>query len=281
MNVTIIFFSQTGNTRKVAENMATVFQEAGHSVQTIPLKKATPDDATKCDLLGIGAPCFVHQAPTPIKNYLRSLPSLNSKRSFVFATSAAAPGRVLYDMTKLLQHKGANVIGGFLARGEIYYPVPYLIGKFPGHPNEEDLDRARHFASAVIEHVSASHSGPLPESRTDALRPGRRLYDLMGLAFSDPSIRLVMPEPKPDPTKCDQCQWCVYECPMDNITLQPYPVLDDRCIRCYRCLTGCPQEAFSLGKVQSQLFNVVATIMYNPHFGRWFGDLKPGEQVYG
>lgn len=145
MNVTIIYFSQTGNTRRVAEAMAGAFREVGHFTRTISLKKATPHDATTCDLLGIGTPCFSSQAPTPIKAFLRTLPPLNQKRAFVFATSGGAPGRVLFDLTHLLLRKGADVVGGFLSRGELYHPAPCLIGRFPKRPNEEDFARARQF----------------------------------------------------------------------------------------------------------------------------------------
>jgi len=277
MYVTMIYFSQTGNTRKVAEAMAGAFQEAEHSARTVSLKKATPEDATKGDLLGVGTPCFVNHAPTPVKEFLRTLPPLNDRRAFVFATSGGAPGRVLYDLTCLLRSKGADVVGGFMARGECYHPAPSIIGRFPGRPNAEDLARARCFARAVAEHVSAGCSGLLPESRPDALKPGWGFYDLVALTISDASMRFLMPEPKPDSARCDQCQWCVYECPMDNITLQPYPVLGNQCIRCYRCLTGCPQKAFDADLWFS---NLVVLSLYNVTFERWFGDLEPGEQVY-
>jgi len=56
MDIKIVYFSQTGNTRKVAEVMATTFGHLGHSVQTLPIKKASPKDITRCDLLGIGSP---------------------------------------------------------------------------------------------------------------------------------------------------------------------------------------------------------------------------------
>jgi len=277
MDVTLIYFSQTGNTRQVAETMAGAFREAGHSTRTISFKKVVPEDATKGDLLGVGAPCFSSQAPTPVKEFLRTLPSLDGRPAFVFATSGGAPGRVLYDLTRLLRLKGADVIGGFLARGQVYDPAPCLIGRFPGRPNAQDLERARRFAVAVAEHVSASRSGPLAESRPDALKPGWGFYDGVALISTDPLLRFLLPQPKPDPTRCNQCRWCVYECPTHNIALQPYPVLSSQCIRCYRCLTGCPHQAFD---ADWRFGNLAILSFYNTAFERWFGDLEPGEQIY-
>ena len=108
MNITMVYFSQTGNTRKVADAMGMTFQEAGHHVQKIPLGEATPDMMTG-DLLGAGVPCFGCQAPSPMRHFLRRLPELNGKRAFVFATAGGAPGKVLYDMTRLLRSKGAEI----------------------------------------------------------------------------------------------------------------------------------------------------------------------------
>ena len=45
MDVTLIHFSQTGNTRKVAKTMAEAFREAGHVARTVSLKDATPQAA--------------------------------------------------------------------------------------------------------------------------------------------------------------------------------------------------------------------------------------------
>lgn len=277
MDVTLIYFSQTGNTRRVAQAMAEAFRQAGCATRSVSLKKASPQDAVACDLLGIGTPCFSSQAPTPIKTFLENLPPLERKPSFVFATSSSAPGRVLYDLTRLLRARGADVISGFLTRGEVHHPAPCLIGRMPGRPNAEDLAAARRFAAAVAEHVAAGRSGPVAESRPDAFRPRRGFYDLVALLSTDGFLRRVLPEPRLDATRCNQCRWCVYECPMHNITLAPYPILGDDCIRCYRCLAGCPQRAFD---ADWRLGNLAILAFYNTAFERWFGDLKPGERIY-
>jgi len=277
VNITLIYFSQTGNTRRVAQAMAEALRQAGHATRTISLKKATPQDAITGDLLGVGSPCFSSQAPTPVKAFLQTLLPLENRRAFVFATSGGAPGRVLYDLASLLRSKGAEVVGGFLARGELHHPAPCLIGRMPGRPNAEDLTWARRFAIAVAEHVSAGRSGPVAESRPDAFRLRRGFYDLVASLSTDGFLRRVLPEPKLEVARCNQCGWCVHECPVHNIALQPYPVLGNQCIRCYRCLAGCPQQAFA---ADWRLGNLAVLSFYNTTFERWFGDLEPGEQIY-
>ena len=277
MNVSMVYFSQTGNTRKVAEAMASGFHDLGHSVRTVSLKQASPEDVATGDLLGVGSPCFTGQAPTPIKDFLRGLPALDNRRAFVFATSGGAPGKVLFDLTRLLRRKGAEVVGGTLIRGECFHPAPCFIGRYPGRPNGEDLARAQRFAMAVAEHVSAGSAGPVAESHPDALKQQWGFYDFEGLFTPDPLVRLVMSKPKLNRSLCDNCQWCVYECPMDNIILKPYPILGGRCIRCYRCLTGCPQKAFYANLLVG---NLVLLSLHNTTFERWFGDMDCDEAIY-
>lgn len=277
MNVTMVCFSQTGNTRRVAEAMAAAFRAAGHTPQIVSLKEATPQHATTGNLLGIGTPCLSSQAPTPMKAFLRSLPQLDGRRAFVFATSGGAPGRVSYDLTRLLRDRGAEVVGGFLTRGEVHHPAPCLTGRMAGRPNEEDLADARGFAAAVAEHVSSGRAGPVDIGRPDAFRPGRGFYDLVAAISTDGFLRFMLPEPETDPARCNQCGWCVRQCPTQNIVLEPHPVLADRCIRCYRCTTGCPQEALT---TDWRWGNLAVWAFYNTALERWFGDLKPGERIY-
>ena len=155
MRVTLICFSQTGNTRKVAGAMARAFSNAGHVPETVSLISATPEDAATGELLGVGTPCFSGRAPTPVKEFIRRLPSLDGQPAFVFATSGGAPGRVLYDLTSFLRWKGAHVLGRFLARGAVHHPAPHLTGQFPERPNGRDLARAHRFAQAVAGCASA------------------------------------------------------------------------------------------------------------------------------
>ncbi len=276
MNIKIIYFSQTGNTRTVAKEMASVCRKAGHTVQTIAFKNVTYDDFNSADLIGVGAPCFESQAPTPVREYLHNLPFLDGKKAFVFSTSSGAPGRVLWDLTKPLQLKGAVVLGGFLCRGVCSYPMPCIVGRFPDHPNQTDLKNARKFAASLLKHMASGSSTPMADSHPDALRHGLGLYNMMGVIFKDPLKRFIMPRPRADDT-CNACEWCVKECPTNSMRLNPEPEITDTCIRCYRCMNGCPNQALS---VNWGISNFMAWTLYNTTFERWFGDVKPGEKFY-
>ncbi|MBD3345684.1 MAG: hypothetical protein GF401_11540 [Chitinivibrionales bacterium] len=277
MKISIIYFSQTGNTKKVAATIADAFSNQKHNVKLIALKSASHEDIVSSDLFGIGCPCFSSQAPTPSKKFINGLPFLSQKKAFVFATSGAAPGRVLYDLSYLIRKRGAIIIGGFLSRGTLYHPAPCLLGRIPNRPNDEDLSRAKRFANAINRHILNNKSGLISESHHTTLKRKNGFYDLVALICRDSFLRFALPKPKHNIQKCNKCGLCAKECPMDNITLNPFPVVSTECIRCYRCLAVCPQKAFNANWWQG---NIAIQFFYNTVFERWFGDLEPGEPIY-
>jgi flavodoxin/NAD-dependent dihydropyrimidine dehydrogenase PreA subunit len=276
MKFLLITFSQTGNTRKIADVIAKTFLEKKQTVVSIPLEKANPADVSRYDCIGIGCPCFSSQAPTPVKDFLRTLPLLNKVPGFVFATSGGGPGRVLFDMAEILRTKGVDIIGGFLSRGECFHPAPSIYGKFKGRPNSDDLAKAAKFAMGILDKLLFHQMDSIPYTRPDATSLPWGFYGIAANISSDPALRLLMPKPKLDPKSCNKCEWCVKECPMKNIEMSPFPAIGNRCIRCYRCLTGCKQKAFTA----NWLFgNVVVWSLYNDTFERIFGDIQPGEKT--
>ena len=150
-------------------------------------------------------------------------------------------------------------------------------GQFPNRPNVADLLQARQFALTIADRKLDHSARNLTQSYTDTIKPKWGFYELLGLTSTDRILRLLMPEPKIMIGKCDQCRLCACQCPLDNITLNPYPSLGDRCIRCYYCLTICPQQAF---EADWRFADPFLQLLYNRHFMRWFGDLKAGESIY-
>jgi ferredoxin len=74
-----------------------------------------------------------------------------------------------------------------------------------------------------------------------------------------------------------ECKWCEAECPTNSIKLSPMPVVAKTCFRCYRCLTGCPENALS---VKWGISNFAVWSLYNQTFERWLGDIQQGEIFY-
>ena len=277
MQVTLICFSLTGNTLKIADAMSEALHEAKHSVRTYSLEQVNSVDLSRSDLIGVGSACHSSKAPAPVIDYLESLPKLDNLNAFVFATCGGASGRVLSDLARPLRSRGANIIGEFLAFGEVHHPAPSLIGRLPGRPNGVDFAQARHFAISMISRLANPGFDPHPQGRAEAAKPHFGFYDIVAAMTPDTVMRTFMPEPQLAQSRCDLCRLCVRACPISNISLKPYPVIGDQCIRCYCCYTICPREAFW---ANWRFGDLLVRCLYNTAFVRWFGDLKSRGSLY-
>jgi flavodoxin/NAD-dependent dihydropyrimidine dehydrogenase PreA subunit len=275
MDVTLLYFSKTGNTRKIARSMAAGFMQAGNFVRVISMEEANPADTLECELIGVGSPTYSSRAPTPVLEFISRLPSLSQVSAFVFATCGGAPGRVLFDLASGLHDKGAIVVDDFLSRGEVHHPAPHMKGYSKGRPNVEDEDRAKQFAQRLVECFPTDPSLEGNTRKRERIRLRGRLYSFLGGSINDQRLRMMMPQPQLELERCNRCEWCVSECPVGNMVMDPFPRVGDACIRCYRCLSGCPQGAL---QVNWKIVDPVLWFLYNPRFISWFGGLKRAEK---
>ena len=136
MNVAVRYYSQTGNTKKLAETIANV---AGTIAQTtdIPIAEET-------DILFLGASVYWAGIDNHVKQFIASLDNHKVKKVAVFSTSALAE-RAFPSVEKLLRAKGISVSrDNFYCRGEFKF-------MHKGRPNAQDLNDAKDFAIKIIQ----------------------------------------------------------------------------------------------------------------------------------
>jgi flavodoxin len=134
MSVCIVYHSETGNTKKVAEAVAKatgavlvpVRDTAGYNKITMYLvgapkahrgEKAVIEppaiDVSAYDLVVIGTPVWAW-SPTPAANAaIAALTGCDGKKGLVFATSGGKPGETLGVMAQALSARGVKVEGSF------------------------------------------------------------------------------------------------------------------------------------------------------------------------
>jgi flavodoxin len=116
MKAAILAESLTGNTWKAAELVADDLVQEGWSITGLS-RVRQPDHAAiqDADVVLIGT--WVHglfvvgQAPWGVRA-LAALPAMAGKKAAVFCTFALNPGTTLDTMTKVIEGRGAEVIGG-------------------------------------------------------------------------------------------------------------------------------------------------------------------------
>ncbi len=130
------YFSKTGNTRKLAEEIA----------KTTECKAQTTDKPVKeeVDVLFLGASVYWGGIDKQVKDFIRSLDAKKIKKAAVFSTSALAE-RAYPQISKLLQAQGIPTVKkNFYCRGQFK-------ALHRNKPDAEDLKAVREYAKAVCD----------------------------------------------------------------------------------------------------------------------------------
>lgn len=89
--VLIFYFSGTGNTKEVADMIASSLRNAGTETDCyaidICVKKGIVPDVSGADAIGIGYPIYAFNAPGLVESFLKKLPLAKGLPAFVFKTA--------------------------------------------------------------------------------------------------------------------------------------------------------------------------------------------------
>lgn len=134
MNIEVRYLSKSGNTKKLAEEIA---REAG--VAAKPITQAVPPDT---DLLFLGGAVYWAGVDSELKKFIKGLDN-RIRKVAVFSTTAIVTS-AYPEMKKLLKAQNLFVLEReFHCRGQ-FKKV------HSGRPNQEDLCAVRQFACEVI-----------------------------------------------------------------------------------------------------------------------------------
>jgi flavodoxin/NAD-dependent dihydropyrimidine dehydrogenase PreA subunit len=236
MKSAVIYFSQTGNTKRVAEAIQSGIALVTKQCGIFKLKETKPADLPRYDLIGLGCPVFAYREPANVRAFVESLPSLRGKHGFVFATHGTVLGKTLATMSWALYQKGVVVIGSYHCYADVFVPgIPYPWFT-TGHPDETDLNEAEAFGRQMAELSQKITRGEAsPTFKTKMTGWGQPLQ-----------ARLLMTL-KREKCRYPECRLCVDNCPMNGIDLSVEPFVFRRdCISCFFCEQVCPYSAIEV-----------------------------------
>ena len=146
-----------GNTRRVAAVLADELD--GTVVEPEDVDPSTLGDY---DLLGFGSGIYAMAFHRRLLKLVRRLPEGEGRAAFVYATSGSPEPpvwRYTRRLQRLLEDRGYSVAGTFSCRGyDTWLPLRLIGGLNKGHPDANDLERARAFARDLrqrVEHTVA------------------------------------------------------------------------------------------------------------------------------
>jgi len=249
--VAVVYFSQTGNTRKVAESIAEGLSGSGAHAEVLDLLETDAGTLGAYDMIGIGTPVFYFREPILVEQFIRKLPGCDQKPAFVFLTSGGHPSNTFFHMEHGLSNQGYLVVDGYACHGYDVYPPFKGQDRFLGHPNAEELAGARTFGGQLMQ-----RSQKIQQGNTDLIPEFKRHWDRFGrlsMVFRNRLLTwLILPRKRLVVDRCTRCGLCAKQCPVGVIELSKgveagaeggYPVVKRGCIYCTMCERVCPEEA--------------------------------------
>lgn len=244
MKILIIYFSQTGNTEKIAKTIKTGILKGGNKCDIVPIKKVDINILEKYDIIGLGTPTFFYREPRNVQTFIQNLKETKGKHCFLFCTHGSLIGNTFYYMHEALTKKGFTIIGTFDCYGFSslqFYPEPMHT---EGHPDEIEFREAEEFGENICEisqKIQKGETSLIPKfeliSKTWWARQSRQA--------TLEALRNVSPKFKINEGKCTRCLICQENCPTDavDIEVNPPEIQKEGCIFCWYCEKVCPEGA--------------------------------------
>ena len=170
MKVLVTYFSQTGNTEKIA---GAICEEASQSneAESKKLEDVSPGDLARYDFIFFGSPIHGGKLADPAKSFLDGVQAGSGKKMAGFVThfAPAYPKQALDGFAEPIkatcQENGMEYKGCFDCQGALaealHEPVKKgqkltdeqwagMVKQMTGHPDAEDLKKAKAFAKEVL-----------------------------------------------------------------------------------------------------------------------------------
>ena len=142
MSSIVLYYSETGNTQKVAQAIAT-----GLGVKAENIEEINPLDLSRYDLICIGTPVQGGAPAKKVSAFIEQLPAMKGKNTAVFCTMHLFGNKsTIRRLEKSLEGKGLVFLGSFTA-----YGWSRLVANFGpriflrGRPNQQELAAAEAF----------------------------------------------------------------------------------------------------------------------------------------
>lgn len=173
MKVLVTYFTQTGNTERIAK---AIYDEAlkGHDAQLKKVDEVKPENCDDYDLVFMGAPVHVMGIAAPINELLGNLPQSPKFKLAGFVTHCAptydtlAFEKALQSFEDTAKDKGIQFCGSFECLGKLDPALHSMVKQVRNlsdeefqafvdegnkHPNVEDEQKAKEFARDTLSKI--------------------------------------------------------------------------------------------------------------------------------
>ncbi|MBR7150270.1 MAG: EFR1 family ferrodoxin [Oscillospiraceae bacterium] len=236
-----VYFSATGNTRRVASLLANAVAQALEVPMetvdfTLPAAREENYSFAEGDLVVFATPTYAGKLPNKLLPYIQSGFAGNGALAVPVVTFGnRSYDNSLAELTATLEANGFHTI----AAGAFAAQHAFSTTLAAGRPDADDLRKVGELGAAVVGKVVRMTQIPVPVVvKGDAAAP---YYVPKGLD-GEPKVFLKA-KPKTDLERCIGCGVCANLCPMGSISRENVADVTGVCIKCHSCVKNCPMGA--------------------------------------
>ncbi len=148
MKAIVIYYSQSGNTEKIAQSVA-----SGLGTKALKLADVNPETLKNYDLIVIGSPVHGGAPNRKVTEFISHMPEIPGKKGGAFCTKSLFGDKTtIAVIRKGLESKGMKFAGSYCAVG-----FSRFIGDFGprifhrGHPTKQELVKAEEFGRGLLQ----------------------------------------------------------------------------------------------------------------------------------
>lgn len=231
----ILYFSATGNSRWVAQQLAALTGDVLCNIADCLKEGCLPALPDGTERVGVVFPIHSWYVPAPVLDFLMKLHVPASAYRYAVCTCGDDVGK---GMSRLAGHFPLDAAWS-VQMPNTYVPMfPLDAPEVARKKVQEAHDRLPRIAKAVEakERVWEVHEGGCPWLKTYVVQP-LFVHCYIGIK----AFRVD--------DSCISCGLCEEHCPVSAVRLSGgRPVWSDACIHCMACLHGCPAKAIQYGK---------------------------------
>lgn len=240
--VLIAAFSQTGSTKKIADQIAKGLNSSNCEVTHLRISGDNLPNLEEYDIIGIGTPTYFFRPPFIVKDFVHNLKGLQNKSSFVFILCGTHQGDCANWIRRKLKNKGSKDLGYFRSYGVDYWMGYIKRGVMfsPDSPTKAELSSAEDFGNKIALRFSKQNQNV---ESYDPSTP--MMYGMERMLVARPFAKLIYSKTFRVDKNCDNCGVCIEKCPINNISENSTGKLKwhSECLLCMTCELSCPKDA--------------------------------------
>ncbi len=225
----IFYFSGTGNSLKVAMDVATALEDC----ELISMGKAFKLSSTY-EKIGLVYPVYGGGMPGAVDRFIKAIDLSLNTNSYMFAICTSGSGLPggLEGISKIIGGKGGKLSYGNVVRCFSNYVGLYAMGSNSDSKAREQAEATKQ----VIKDIQSLTVKPPHKNSPIALLS--KLF-IKWLEKRDKAFNIS--------EECNSCATCSKVCPVGNIKMQDgKPIFLHHCEQCVACIQWCPKQAINI-----------------------------------